>query len=59
VTRDHPLAGTIREPRPAARFSATPAQVGAPAPAAGEHSDAIVTELGLDAASLRVAGVIA
>ncbi len=59
VTRQHPLAGTIREPRPAARFSATPAQVSAPAPAVGEHSDAIATELGLDAASLRASGVIA
>ena len=59
VTRAHPLAGTIREPRSAARFSATPAQVSAPAPAAGEHSDAIVRELGLDPTSLRAAGVIA
>ena len=59
VTRDHPLAGTIREPRPAPRFSATPAQVGRPAPAVGEHSDAIVIELGLDPAVLRESGVIA
>lgn len=59
VTRDHPLAGTIREPRPAAKFSATPSRVSAPAPAVGEHSDAIVTELGLDAVALRAAGVIA
>lgn len=59
VTRDHPLAGTIREPRSAARFSSTPPQVGVPAPAVGQHSDAIVTELGLDAVELRAAGVIA
>ncbi len=59
VTRDHPLAGTIREPRPAAKFSATPSRVSSPAPAVGEHSDEIVTQLGLDAADLRAAGVIA
>ncbi len=59
VTRDHPLAGSIREPRPAARFSATPAHVSSPAPAAGADSDAIVAELGLDAAALRATGVIA
>lgn len=59
VTRDHPMAGTIREPRPAPTFSATPARVSSPAPAAGQHTDEIVTELGLDAAELRATGVIA
>jgi len=59
VTRDHPMAGSIREPRPAPRFSATPARVSDPAPGVGQHSDEIVTELGLDAAALRAAGVIA
>lgn len=58
VERRHPQAGRMRETRPAARFSATPAQPGAPAPAMGEHSDEIVAELGLDAAELRAAGVI-
>jgi crotonobetainyl-CoA:carnitine CoA-transferase CaiB-like acyl-CoA transferase len=58
VEREHPAAGRIREPRPAPRFSATPAQVGGHAPRFGEHSDDIVTELGFDAAALRAAGVI-
>ena len=58
LTRDHPVAGPMREPRPAARFSATPQEAGTPAPMYGEHSDEIVTELGLDAAALRTAGVI-
>ena len=49
----------MREPRPAARFSATSQEAGAPAPTYGEHSDEIVTALGLDAAELRTAGVIA
>jgi crotonobetainyl-CoA:carnitine CoA-transferase CaiB-like acyl-CoA transferase len=58
VERHHPQAGRMREPRPAARFSATPAEPGAPAPVMGQHSDEIVAELGLDAAELRAAGVI-
>lgn len=56
--REHPTAGRLREPRPAVRFSATPAGIGRLAPSAGEHSDDIVTELGLDAEALRSAGVI-
>ena len=59
VERDHPVAGRVREPRPAARMSATPQRVSAPAPRLGEHSDEIVTELGLDPIQLRDAGVIA
>ncbi|MDP4976814.1 MAG: CoA transferase, partial [Ilumatobacteraceae bacterium] len=58
LEREHPVAGRIREPRPAARFSSTPAQAGGLAPTAGQHSDEIVTEVGLDAAALRTAGVI-
>ncbi len=58
VEREHPVAGMVREPRPAARMSATPQQVGGHAPTFGQHSDEIVTELGLDAAALRAAGVI-
>jgi crotonobetainyl-CoA:carnitine CoA-transferase CaiB-like acyl-CoA transferase len=59
VEREHPSAGRLREPRPAPRFSHTPARVGSHAPRYGEHSDEIVTELGLDAATLRAAGIIA
>ena len=58
VERQHPTAGAMREPRPAPRFSATPASVGSPAPMFGQHSDEIATELGLDAAELRAAGII-
>lgn len=58
VERDHPVAGRVREPRPAARMSATPQRVSDPAPLFGQHSDEIVQELGLDAAALREAGVI-
>ncbi|CAB4885169.1 unannotated protein [freshwater metagenome] len=59
AVRQHPTAGTVREPRPAARFGATPAAMGDHAPGYGQHSDEIATELGLDAAALRASGVIA
>lgn len=58
VERDHPVAGRIREPRAAARFSATPQRLSDPAPTFGQHSDEIVTALGFDASELRAAGVI-
>jgi crotonobetainyl-CoA:carnitine CoA-transferase CaiB-like acyl-CoA transferase len=43
---DHPVAGRIRQPRPAARFDRTPAAVTRPAPLLGEHTREILTELG-------------
>ena len=59
VERDHPLAGRVREPRPAPRFSATPATPGGHAPSPGQHTDEILGELGLDASALRGAGIVA
>jgi alpha-methylacyl-CoA racemase len=56
VTRDG-----LRQPAPAPRFDATPATLPPPRPRPGEHGDAVLTELGLDAAeiaTLRAAGVI-
>jgi crotonobetainyl-CoA:carnitine CoA-transferase CaiB-like acyl-CoA transferase len=44
---DHPVAGRLRDARPAPRFSDTPAEPGAPAPTAGQHTREILTELGL------------
>ena len=41
--------GNVRQARPAARFDKTPANVKAPAPKLGEHSRAILSELGYDA----------
>jgi len=57
----HPVAGPMRQPRPAPRFAVTPAHVGAPAPTIGQHTDEILAELGLGArtAELRAAGVVA
>jgi crotonobetainyl-CoA:carnitine CoA-transferase CaiB-like acyl-CoA transferase len=43
---EQPMLGRVRQPRPAARFDATPARIGGPAPAIGEHTDSILAELG-------------
>jgi len=43
---DHPSAGRLRQTRPAARFSATPADIRFGAPALGEHTNEVLAELG-------------
>jgi crotonobetainyl-CoA:carnitine CoA-transferase CaiB-like acyl-CoA transferase len=61
VEREHPTAGTIRQPRPPARFDRTPTELGRLAPRHGEHSDEILAELGVSAderARLREEGVV-
>jgi len=42
----HPTAGKIQSPRPAARFSETPAELSRSAPLIGEHNDEVLSELG-------------
>jgi crotonobetainyl-CoA:carnitine CoA-transferase CaiB-like acyl-CoA transferase len=62
VESQHPHAGAMRQPRPAARFEATPAGLHRHAPLLGEHTDEILRELGISAqatADLRTSGVIA
>jgi crotonobetainyl-CoA:carnitine CoA-transferase CaiB-like acyl-CoA transferase len=49
---DHAIAGRIRQARPAARFSATPARIRRPAPALGEHSREVLGEIGFTAAEV-------
>jgi len=43
---DHPDIGLVRQPKPAARFDGTPAEIRGPAPRIGEHSKIILAELG-------------
>jgi crotonobetainyl-CoA:carnitine CoA-transferase CaiB-like acyl-CoA transferase len=62
VESDHPHAGPMRQPRPAARFEATPADLRLFAPTLGEHTDTVLEEAGIaadDRARLREDGVIA
>lgn len=59
---EDPLLGPLRQPRPAARFGATPAEAGRSVPRLGEHTNAVLSELGLDPAKiaeLRGAGAVA
>jgi crotonobetainyl-CoA:carnitine CoA-transferase CaiB-like acyl-CoA transferase len=58
--RDHHVTGRTRLPRHPALFGATPARLAPGAPALGEHSDAILAELGLAdrTSELRAKGVV-
>ena len=59
---DHPAAGRLRQVRPAARFSETPADHRRGAPLLGEHSRELLAELGVsdhEIADLAAASVVA
>ncbi len=53
IELDHPDIGRVRQPVPAARFDRTPARIQGPAPRIGEHSAAILAELGLNAVEIE------
>ncbi|MCB1685429.1 MAG: CoA transferase [Pseudomonadales bacterium] len=53
---DHPVAGRIRQPRPAAQFDKTPASMTRHAPTLGEHTAQLLEELGFDPGTLRDLG---
>jgi crotonobetainyl-CoA:carnitine CoA-transferase CaiB-like acyl-CoA transferase len=58
----HPHAGLMRQPRPAARFSATPAELRSFAPELGQHTDEVLLDTGLttdEIARLREQGIVA
>lgn len=57
----HPHGGAMRQPRPSARFEDTPTEIPRPAPMLGEHTDAVLSEVGmttLEISELRAAGVV-
>jgi crotonobetainyl-CoA:carnitine CoA-transferase CaiB-like acyl-CoA transferase len=61
IEHQRPWLGTVREPRPPARYSATPTSLGRHAPKLDEHTDEVLAELGHSAdriADLRARGVI-
>jgi crotonobetainyl-CoA:carnitine CoA-transferase CaiB-like acyl-CoA transferase len=53
IELEHPDIGPVRQPVPAARFERTPARIQGPAPRIGEHSAAILSELGLEAGEIE------
>ena len=61
VEQDHPRAGRVRALATPVRFSRTPGTLRTPAPALGEHTDAVLAEAGLapaDIARLRADKVV-
>jgi crotonobetainyl-CoA:carnitine CoA-transferase CaiB-like acyl-CoA transferase len=61
VELEHPHCGALRLPRPVENFDATPSSIRSLAPLLGEHTDEVLTELGLDAGArekLRADGVL-
>jgi crotonobetainyl-CoA:carnitine CoA-transferase CaiB-like acyl-CoA transferase len=53
VDTEHKAAGRLRQARPAARFSVTPATIRHGAPALGEHTAEVLAELGLSTADIE------
>ncbi|MBV1878180.1 MAG: CoA transferase [Pseudomonadales bacterium] len=53
IETEHPIAGPIRQTRPAARFSKSQPEMRYGAPLTGQHNQEILAEIGLDAADLK------
>jgi crotonobetainyl-CoA:carnitine CoA-transferase CaiB-like acyl-CoA transferase len=56
VDTEHKAAGRLRQARPAARFSATPATIRHGGPALGEQTAEVLAELGYSAADIEALG---
>jgi crotonobetainyl-CoA:carnitine CoA-transferase CaiB-like acyl-CoA transferase len=62
IESEHPHAGRIRQPRPAARFDRTPTALPRPAPLLGEHTREVLIEAGIEAPEIEdlyATGVVA
>jgi crotonobetainyl-CoA:carnitine CoA-transferase CaiB-like acyl-CoA transferase len=49
---DQPTVGRVRQPKPAARFALSEAEIGGPAPRVGEHSREVLADLGYSAGDI-------
>ena len=49
---DQPGVGRVRQPKPAARFTRSEAEIGGPAPRVGEHSRDVLRDLGYSAGDI-------
>jgi crotonobetainyl-CoA:carnitine CoA-transferase CaiB-like acyl-CoA transferase len=61
VEEEHPVAGTVRQARPAERLDDTPSTISRPAPTLGEHTLEVLEEAGFSQAeidALRDAGAL-
>jgi len=61
VEDEHPVAGPIRQPRPAERMDGTPSEISRPAPTLGQHTDEVLQEIGMSEgqiAALHASGAL-
>ncbi|MDE0883937.1 MAG: CoA transferase [Myxococcota bacterium] len=61
VEQEHPVAGLVRQPRPAEQMDGTPSEISRPAPTLGQHTEEVLAEFGVDSKrieALRARGVL-
>lgn len=61
IEDEHPVAGTVRQTRPAERMDGTPSEISRPAPMLGQHTDEVLGEMGFadeEITKLRAAGAL-